>query len=535
MGGISEHLAKPPRTPMEVWRLFGAAADGDNGLVSRLIGEHPEWMHHQVWYEFPIHYAVREGHADVVKTLLDAGCNPAFSNFNYSSWQTLLPITVARGYDDVREVLIESMRERFNFRADYSQLWGAISSGRLDRVKEIVSLDPSLISIGDEHGNGALHWAVLSRRISIIEWLLDEGADLQAQRADGQTPLHLSTVGDYWYRKNNTPAPDVSSETVTQRLLQRGAAPEFCVTVSLGNLELVKQELANAPALAQQQSTSRRSPLFHAARKGHSQIVGLLLDDGADPNRPEECADDGRALWEASSRNDLGMMQLLLAHGANADAYVDSSGNCLSIADRGGERAAEAMRLLIKHGAQPGHWTLDTPEKLAVRIRDERPLDPDSDLWCGVLNSIMNMDRLDLLQQFVDRFGKEPMRTMNPTNGWRVPGSKKMLDAVLANGMSVDARDWYGRTLLHHASMYSSPEHVRWLIERNATLDVIDHLSGTTPLGLAAWAGRKESVSLLLDAGADSRLPREKSWATPIGFASEQGHADVVAMLREIE
>lgn len=535
MGSPSKNLTRPPKTSSEDWRLFGAAADGDQALVLSLINENPGGMHHQVWYEFPIHYAVREGHAGVVQILLEAGCNPAFSNFNYSSWQSLLPIAKARHYEEVYQVLIQAMELRFHFRADYQPLWNAIALGEIDKVKAMVAADESLIHIGDEHGNRALHWSVLSRRMAVIDFLLEQGAEMQAERADGQTPLHVSTVGDYWYRKKNEPAAGVSSETVSEHLLRLGAKSEFCVTVSLGDVEGVHQALAADSSLAKRLNASRRSPLYHAARKGHSGIVDLLLDHGADPNLAEECADNGRALLEASARNDLEMMQRLLDHGANADAYVDSSGNCLSIADQGGDRSAEAMSLLIRHGAQPGHWTLDSPEKISARIADDRELDPDHDLWSGILNSIMTFDQLDLLRQFVGRFGTEPIQAMNPTNGWRVPQSEEMLDALISHGMSVDARDWYGRTFLHYASMYSNSDHVRWLLKRNAAVDVIDHQSGTTPLGLAAWAGQKETVSLLLDAGADSRLPRSRSWATPMGFASEQGHADVVVILRERE
>ena len=60
--------------------------------VKQVIRETPELLNSFVWYESPLHYAVRENQTDVVRELLAAGVNPGYSNFTYSSWQSILPI-----------------------------------------------------------------------------------------------------------------------------------------------------------------------------------------------------------------------------------------------------------------------------------------------------------------------------------------------------------------------------------------------------------------------------------------------------------
>lgn len=81
-------------------------------------------------------------------------------------------------------------------------------------------------------------------------------------------------------------------------------------------------------------------------------IVRLLLEHGADPNTPEDCAAEGRPLYEACYRNHLEIAELLLKHGANPNAGMDSSEVCVTIcAICHGEKAKPLQRLLRRHGA----------------------------------------------------------------------------------------------------------------------------------------------------------------------------------------
>jgi ankyrin repeat protein len=307
MPKFKPNMSKSPALQDDAWQLFVAAAHGDATIVERLIAADPELMHHQIWYEFPIHFAVRAGHPNIVHMLLEAGTNPARSNFTYSSWQSLLPLADDRGRDDIRPILVAEMQKRFNYCPDYKPLWDAISKNDFDEVSALISRDSRLVNIGDEHGNRAIHWAVLARRIPIIQLLLDAGADINARRADLQSPSHISNVGDYWFRKKHESDPETKPDQVTQFLLKHGAEYEFSVAVSLGDIDRVTAELQRDPKLATRLHPSQRSPPGRAAKFGHLEIVRLLLKHGANPNLPEACADRGLALFEASARNDLEM------------------------------------------------------------------------------------------------------------------------------------------------------------------------------------------------------------------------------------
>ena len=47
----------------DAWALFCACAAGDLDGARSLLGRDPNLVNAQYWYQFPLHMAVREGHA----------------------------------------------------------------------------------------------------------------------------------------------------------------------------------------------------------------------------------------------------------------------------------------------------------------------------------------------------------------------------------------------------------------------------------------------------------------------------------------
>ena len=78
-------ISRPVGTPEDAWDLFCAAAECHLPTIRKCFEQDRELIHYQIWYEFPIHFAVRAGYADVVELLLDVGTNPAWSFFRYRS------------------------------------------------------------------------------------------------------------------------------------------------------------------------------------------------------------------------------------------------------------------------------------------------------------------------------------------------------------------------------------------------------------------------------------------------------------------
>jgi hypothetical protein len=69
------------------------------------------------------------------------------------------------------------------------ELFESIAHGRMERVKEILDLEPALLSVRDTLGDTPLHVAVWNARVDIAAFLLERKADLNAKDGDGRTPL----------------------------------------------------------------------------------------------------------------------------------------------------------------------------------------------------------------------------------------------------------------------------------------------------------------------------------------------------------
>jgi len=340
----------------DAWALFQACALGDLPKVKSLLAKDRRLVNAQHWYQFPIHKAVSAGHTEIVKLLLARGVDPGQSRYTYDSWDKLLLCARERGHRQIESLLQRAMRKRFNYSPDFDALKQAIIARDSRAIGAVLLRQPALARASDALGNNALHWSVITRQLDLIARFVELGTPIDAQRADGQTPVLLAVNGgsDYWYRANRGRSHPTLRNTfvLVGSLLAHGANCNISVAAAVGDLERVEQLLKKDSGLVRRLDSARISPLSYAAREGHLQIVRLLLERGADPNTPEDAAADGRALYEACCRNHLEIAELLLKHGANPNAGMDSCECCLTIGViYHGDNAKPLQRLLRRHGA----------------------------------------------------------------------------------------------------------------------------------------------------------------------------------------
>ncbi len=152
---------------------------------------------------------------------------------------------------------------------------------------------------------------------------MSAGTPIDALRADGHSPVLLAASGatDYWFRETRGRShPTLRNTSVlVGYLLALGADYSASVAAAVGDQERLQQLIDIDRDVARRLDTSRISPLSRAAAAGYSHIVELLLQHGADPNLPEECAPEGRALWEACCANHIDVAKLLARKGRESE------------------------------------------------------------------------------------------------------------------------------------------------------------------------------------------------------------------------
>lgn len=141
------------------------------------------------------------------------------------------------------------------------QTWfEAIVSGDLSAAQQILETrEVSWVDSTDDEfdpldgrGRTALQEASLAGHISVVQWLLEERANVQhADYWDGYTPLHEAAISG-------------STEVVSCLLAARASMEQKCLT------------------------DLKATPLQYAAREGHAEVCQMLLKSGADPSVLEE-------------------------------------------------------------------------------------------------------------------------------------------------------------------------------------------------------------------------------------------------------
>jgi ankyrin repeat protein len=105
----------------------------------------------------------------------------------------------------------------------------------------------------------------------------------------------------------------------------------------------------------------------------------------------------------------------------------------------------------------------------------------------------------------------------------------KIVKFLIDNGADVNAKDWYGTTVLIPVAEWGNLEIVKYLIDNGADVNAKDR-SGDTVLMLVAFWGDLEIVRLLIDKGADANA-KDVVGETVLMLAAKGGNPEVVKFL----
>ncbi len=275
-------------TTTKVWEILVASKEGDIAKVKCLVTETPELIYAQYNYTPPIHFAVREGHIELVKYLLDEGAHDTTYRI-YPFLDNLIMIAEDRGATEIATMLSEYAKDenRHKYKKDNGEIHydrspiqtefqKAVNKENYKRTEEILKEHPEFAR-DDTYfwGEGILTMPAKACNWMLIDLLMSHGA---------RVPSVLKWCQFYYFEKYDAAVylmekgmdPDIKSwqeVTLLHDMAQKGNIPKAEL--------LLKYGAAIDPIDDEYSST----PLGMAARWGHKEMVELLLEYGSDVNK----------------------------------------------------------------------------------------------------------------------------------------------------------------------------------------------------------------------------------------------------------
>ena len=247
-----------------------------------------------------------------------------------------------------------------------------------------------------------------------------------------------------------------SYQQIAEKLLKEKeeGEEELCEASSTGNLDQVEHLITdgikvncNRPGKKVNwwEGSLGGTPLFYAATNGHKNVVQLLLNKGADPNKVSMVGGESPLLYAAHNRH-IDVAKLLIEGGADPNKTSECGKTPLFHAAK--NEYKEMVQLLLDAGSDP------------------------------------NM---------ADNYGSVPLH-MAARNG-----CKRVAKLLLERGSEVNG--FGGRlrmTPLTHAAKNNRIEVAKLLMASGADPNIAANTDGT-PLGWATYHGYKDMVKLLID------------------------------------
>ena len=279
-GGVS--------TTTEVWAMLSASFEGDLDRIRALVDANPLLLTCEYDYTSPLHLAVREGHVDVVPFLVERGAlDPTYRTHPFL--ESLTTVADDRDFTEIAHILRQALADPTATRE-----WG--DTGAIDYEKNDTQTRFQQLV------NDRQHAEVEAMLQDQPELALDETAFwgegilampakdgdhhmLEILMAHGARCPEISKWGARYYFKNYLTA---------RFLLERGMNPNhmnwrgFTLLHDMahtGDLAKARLLIEHRADINRVDDEYRSTPLGYAARWGHVEMVKLLLDCGADPDK----------------------------------------------------------------------------------------------------------------------------------------------------------------------------------------------------------------------------------------------------------
>ena len=361
--------------------------------------------------------------------------------------------------------------------------------------------------------------AVQNRDNPTLQALLKQHAAVNAAQPDGTTGLHWAA---HW-NDSETVGLLLRAGADAKAVNQYGATP-LSEAAALGSAVIIEQLLKAGADPNTRTTADGETVLMTSARAGNLDAVKVLLDHGADVNAKEAYRSQTALMWAAAERH-AAVVGLLLQHGADWKAQSSfretkipklSTASSISPISRGGltaflfaarEGDIETAKVMLDHGVDINQTDVDSTSGLVVSIMNKQYTFAKFLLDGGADPNVTDVKGRAALYAIVD-MRNEDWSALPLRKGLDPLPSTELIKAILAHRANPNAK------LTHNLPGRSGMDY------GDVALD-----EGATPFMRAARSGDRESMQILLQAGADPKLTT-KDGNNALLFAAGIGYRD---------
>ncbi|XP_044598811.1 serine/threonine-protein phosphatase 6 regulatory ankyrin repeat subunit B-like [Cotesia glomerata] len=471
----------------------------------------------------PLHLAIHIGGIDLITLLLDKGAKVTAKGKCKKT-----PLHVAFEYSKIEIIeLLIAKRGDLNAKDQdgLTPMCLAVKKGRLEIVDYFLNHEKyqgQLKSFATEEIAGVdtpLHLAAASGNKDLVIYFIKAGARINVQGINLQTPLHIAIqknhesvveclldhgadlqLGCIYCDENNCTAlhiaADLNNEKIANLLLNKGASIHAlsikgltplhiaacrnnveCIKILLNNQEFDDVNYLNIP------STDEGNTALHFATMfGCYDVMKLLLEMKADINIYS--FEKMLPIHIAVTKGNEKIVELLLNYGSDPDTLFDNNKTLLSQAVEFGDFKV-VEQILKFHPDITNEENIISLKNAVQSFNEESQMIVEALLDYGFKIDVNDPDKFELVRISVEK------------------GLTRIVNDFLQAGFDVNQVDsssllYQSCTFLHIAVRNKQCEMIKLLLNNNAITDIEDSF-GYTPMSYAIESGELDIIKVMLE------------------------------------
>jgi len=440
-------------------RLVQALKSGDRTAALELARQHDEAIAAEADGTTALHWAVRQGDAEIVDRLLHAGADPAAAN-RYG----VRPLHLAAVNGDASMIkrLLDAGADVNALGADgETPLMTVARGGHVEAARLLIERGANVEAREAWHGQTALMWAAAQGHAAMLTELLARGANVNER----------STI-EHWERQVTAEPRD--------KWLPPGGLTALLFAAREGHVDCIPV-LVKGGADVNATTPNGISGIVLALINGHYDAAGALIEAGTNPNLADYTGRTGlyAAIDFSTMPNSnrpapqvledrlsaLDVARMLLDHGADVNARLTAMPPYRAKLDRGND-------LMFQAGATPLLRAAKAADLPAIKLLLERGADPTLGTSRTGITPLLAAAGVGTNES--DSTGRHKTQQ----------DAIAALQILLDRGLDVNAPDNNGRTALHGAALQGYDDVIEFLASKGVVFDAKDN-KGFTPLDVA--------------------------------------------------